>query len=379
MQSNITHLKRFKLIAKSLSSLYVKQCAKKMQDDEKKGILKASTIYNYIKKLRVFDQIEIYESNSQLLKFLKNFFANISKDQRLQGFKPVFIYLYKRILKRYDNFKKIEVEIENILRYKSEQRLAIKRLGGYTELQFNILQKEAKQLSDNFCFIFFIYAYNGIRLSEWENINFRQLLEHGETIIGTLKHNNKRYVRMPQFTNKAEAEHFRQILKTNLTYFQKLSAEQIGDKFKMFSRKIKKQYGDIFVNKTISTHVLRHHVITNWAQEGASSSEIKGLSGHKNTTILESTYINLSPNKVKTIWNKFSKPFADINVQFNKFIETAYGINLNVDKHMQTQTNYHSQESTNEIFTTNNKDLQIIKNLLFKIYELLTKKDFFES
>ncbi|WP_406618233.1 tyrosine-type recombinase/integrase [Mycoplasmopsis lipophila] len=176
---------------------------------------------------------------------------------------------------------------ERINKYKIER--GTRR--AYNKDELNILLSELKKFNNyKFEIIFKILLTTGIRVSEWESINWTQLKENNyEIILKTAKNNNPRPFKIiDDKTN--EFKDIRSAIESGLNL--NISAKTIKNLFNIFKNFVMENHLD-FQNK-ISAHILRHTFVT-VAAEQASIEEISKVIGHVNSNTTASTYLTYNP------------------------------------------------------------------------------------
>ena len=171
---------------------------------------------------------------------------------------------------------------ERINKYKIER--GTRR--AYNKDELNILFSELKKFNNyKFEIIFKILLTTGIRVSEWESINWTQLKENNyEIILKTAKNNNPRPFKIIDDKSN-EFKDIKIAIQNGLNL--NISAKTIKNLFNLFKNFVMENHPD-FKNK-ISAHILRHTFVT-VAAEQASIEEIAKVIGHVNSNTTASTY-----------------------------------------------------------------------------------------
>ncbi len=161
----------------------------------------------------------------------------------------------------------------------------------YTKEELDILFTELKNYNNyKFEIIFKIMLTTGIRVSEWEYINWDDLRANNfETIIKTSKNNNPRPFKIISSNNKEFSDIKPAIingLKLNWT------AKTIKNNFNLFNKFVLSKHPNFKVK--ISAHILRHTFVT-ISNEKSTIEEIAKVIGHVNSNVTASTYLTYNP------------------------------------------------------------------------------------
>ena len=241
------------------------------------------TLNNY--KL-ILNNLSNWENVDELLNqinFLLNSKKNLSTNT-LFGVRAVYKAFCEWFAKRNNVYIPFN---ERVYKYKLER--GTRR--SYTKEELEILLDELKNFDNcKFEIVFKILLTTGIRVSEWEYINWNSLKENNyEIIIKTAKNNNPRPFKIAD-TNYEMFKDIKLAVENGLNL--KIKAKTIKNLFILFKKFILHKYPN-FKNK-ISAHILRHTFVT-LASEHSTIEEISKILGHVNSNTTASTYLTYNP------------------------------------------------------------------------------------
>ncbi|WP_406615248.1 tyrosine-type recombinase/integrase [Mycoplasmopsis hyopharyngis] len=242
------------------------------------------------KSRRTFETYKIYlnklvnwRTNDELLKQINLILANNCSDNTnftTRTIFKIFVKWYSFITKTY---------IPLILKSKSFKHTFGTRLA-FKEKELNILLEELENFNNKkFKAIFLILLSNGIRVSEWTNIDWNKLKQNNWIItICTAKKGINRPFKIP---NHGIYQGLRQELE-NLNL--KIKPKTIKNLFTKFSIFVKEKHPEL--NRTISSHILRHNFATRLFRNQPNNGieDVARALGHKNSETARKTYIDYS-------------------------------------------------------------------------------------
>ena len=161
----------------------------------------------------------------------------------------------------------------------------------YTKEELDILFAELKNYNNyKFEIIFKVMLTTGIRVSEWEYINWDDLRDNNfETIIKTAKNNNPRPFKIISSNNKEFSDIKPAIINgLNLNW----TAKTIKNNFNLFNKFVLSKHPNF--KAKISAHILRHTFVT-ISNEKSTIEEIAKVIGHVNSNVTASTYLTYNP------------------------------------------------------------------------------------
>ncbi len=163
--------------------------------------------------------------------------------------------------------------------------------------EFNIIFDDLKEFNNpRFEWIFKFMLVNGIRVSEFENINwedFKQRKINGEfwsQKIKTAKSQKERRIFIP--SSLAEDSKFRTMQEDFQNLKLDITAKTIKNIFGEFSHFVKARHPEL-KDLVISAHVLRHCFITNLMRKGFDIYQAAKIVGHSSPQMIELTYWTL--------------------------------------------------------------------------------------
>ncbi|WP_406615689.1 tyrosine-type recombinase/integrase [Mycoplasmopsis hyopharyngis] len=233
---------------------------------------------------QILKRLENWETTNELLNQINFILDNSNLSQNsLFCYRAVFKVFCEWFSKRNRIFIPFS---EKVNKYKIER--GTRR--PYSKEELDILFAELKNFNNyKFELIFKIMLTTGIRVSEWEFINWDKLKENNfEIIIKTAKNNNPRPFKIICSDN----EEFSKIkiaiekgIKLNWT------AKTIKNKFNLFKNFVMKKHPDF--KAKISAHILRHTFVT-ISSENSTIEEIAKVLGHVNSNVTASTYLKFN-------------------------------------------------------------------------------------
>lgn len=244
--------------------------------------------------------LETYKS---VLKYLNNWETvdelleqiNYHLTQNVENLSQNTLFLRRAVFKVFCEWfsKRNQIYIpfnQRIIKFKIERGTR----QAYSKDELNILIKELKEFNNpKFELIFKILILTGIRVSEWDNINWRELKNKNfKMFINTAKNNNPRIFYIPE--DDAYVDDWLKNLRTqvinNLNSLY-ISSKTIKNMFWEFKEFVMSKHPD-FTGK-ISAHILRHYFATNSNKNLDGNVElVSKLMGHLNSNTTASTYIN---------------------------------------------------------------------------------------
>ncbi|KUH47174.1 tyrosine-type recombinase/integrase [Mycoplasmopsis meleagridis] len=278
-------------------NVYLEQFQKEMQKLVSIERLQASTLKDYCGVLRNIDRP--FENLSELVTVMKAAFQNL----KAQGRKHNTLMYTQTVYKRY--FTWFKQNIDNLNKADFENEIGaikgqIKTRKAYSSEELSQIFKFLDVYKDKFMsFLFKFYLLNGLRRSEWDCINWNELLKETNenkniVEVRTRKNNNPRLIFLPKTSEYGnlwnEAQQFKELILSTDSYAIYLH-------FTKFRRWVRKYYPEF--KQEINVHVLRHTCATNLVKRGLRAPEIAGWFGHKNLNTTNNTYID--PNSSSNI------------------------------------------------------------------------------
>ncbi|WP_444704919.1 tyrosine-type recombinase/integrase [Mycoplasma sp. 332] len=233
----------------------------------------------------VLNKLQNWETIDELLKQI-NFILNNSNlsQNTLFGQRAIFKVFCEWFSKRNQIYIPFT---ERINKYKIER--GTRR--AYTKEELDILFKELKNYNNyKFEVIFKILLTTGIRVSEWDFIDWKELRANNfQIMIKTAKNNNPRPFKIIESNNIEFLN-----IKNSIIKGLKLnwSSKTIKNQFHLFNKWFIERNPNF--KAKISAHILRHTFVT-LASESSGVEEIAKVIGHVNSNVTASTYITYNP------------------------------------------------------------------------------------
>lgn len=167
----------------------------------------------------------------------------------------------------------------------------------YTEQQKEELKKMVHQYGNKkFELYFHILEYNGCRLSETLEFDLLELYKNGEVQITAKKGGVKRLI----FANETI---LRLLEVVDLTHWKLQTLTNTYNLFKKFVKKINPQW-----NLDIKASQLRTQWINTAAHKRLTSSEIRIITGHSTTDVIEKSYIRTDIHNIRKTFKRSTMP-----------------------------------------------------------------------
>lgn len=234
-----------------------------------------------------FEYINSYEINN----VVNNYLDNLECKQTTKDLKRKYLFYFLEYVSSTTAYKLSKtafnkIKYANAVQHKSINKDILKK--------FDIVASTPKLLKDKEKMLYWIYRTNGIRLDEWNLIDWEDVKyqinssDKSKAIIYSFypeKNSNPRLLRI-------KPEYFNLVLQ----FAKTMHKHTLMDIFKRISLKASTYFN---TNLKIESHNLRHAFVTTLYEKGLRAEEIQKYTGHKNLNVLVNTYIAYNPELVK--------------------------------------------------------------------------------
>ncbi|MGC7169953.1 tyrosine-type recombinase/integrase [Metamycoplasma hominis] len=245
----------------------------------------AETLKNYTFVLR---QLRDWDTPEELIEQI-NFILNNLETRGVSNNTLVFHRtVFATFCKWYSERTGVFISTKNSINYYPTQhgtrraysldeiRLLLNELNAYKNIKFEI--------------VFKMLLTTGIRVSEWEFINWKELRENNQIILKTAKRNNDRPFRILQEQGTIFEGVFNYFAAGGIIDW---TAKTIKNQFNLFKHFVMSRHPE-FKNR-ISAHILRHTFVTMASETGSQIEEIAKTLGHTNSNTTQATYLTYDP------------------------------------------------------------------------------------
>lgn len=232
-----------------------------------------------LKLLKKINSLKIEEMVIEIKKVVLDLaIANNTKNHYIANVK-IFLKWYSNLTKQYFNPKEFELLPQDLNKKQP-----------YTEKEMEMLESELNFFGKpKFTLAWKLLKYNGLRLSEFINLDWRQLrLNNYQMQIRTAKNNNNRLFMIPP-----------ELIGEFEQYGIEWNYNNLQDNFQKFRHFIYFRHPEF--TKPIHAHMLRHYFVTKAAINLGSINKVQALTGHINPDVLMTTYIKYN-NFYQKIW-----------------------------------------------------------------------------